>query len=154
VNEYWSFDEAIELLPQMRLEYCEQPLPAGDPDGPELKRRSATPIYVDEDCGTLPDIALCAERAHGVNVKLAKSGGIREAVRMAHAARALGLGLMLGCMVESGLGIAAGAHIASLFDHVDLDGNLLIAADPWPGVELTHGVQLPSSKAGLGVERA
>ena len=154
VNEYWSFDEAIELLPQMRLEYCEQPLPAGDPDGPELKRRSATPIYVDEDCGTLADVALCAERAHGINVKLAKSGGIREAVRMAHAARAFGLGLMLGCMVESGLGIAAGAHIASLFDHVDLDGNLLLAHDPWPGVEFTDGVQLPSSKAGLGVQPA
>ena len=54
---------------------------------------------------------------------------------MAHAARALGLGVMLGCMVESGLGIAAGAQIASLCDHVDLDGNLLLAHDPWPGVE-------------------
>ena len=73
---------------------------------------------------------------------------------MAHASRALGLGLMLGCMVESGLGIAAGAHIASLFDHVDLDGNLLLAHDPWPGVEFTDGVQLPSSKPGLGVDPA
>ena len=71
------------------------------------------------------DVASCAERAHGINVKLAKSGGMREAVRMVHAARALGLGCMLGCMIESGLGIAAGAHIGSLFDHVDLDGNLL-----------------------------
>ena len=138
VNEYWTLDEALELLPQMPLEYCEQPLPAGDPDGPELKRRSPVPIYVDEDCHTLADVAPCAERAHGVNLKLAKSGGIREAVRMAHAARALGLGVMLGCMVESGLGIAAGAHIASLCDHVDLDGNLLLAHDPWPGVDL-HG---------------
>jgi L-alanine-DL-glutamate epimerase-like enolase superfamily enzyme len=154
INEYWSFDEAVELLPQMHLEYCEQPLPAGDPDGPELKRRSATPIYVDEDCGTLVDVAACAERAHGINVKLAKSGGIREAVRMAAAARALGLGLMLGCMVESGLGIAAGVHISSLFDHVDLDGNLLLAEDPWPGIEFTDGVQLPSGKPGLGVARA
>ena len=75
----------------------------------------------------------CADRAHGINIKLAKSGGIREAVRMVHAARALGLGVMLGCMVESGLGIAPGAHIASLMDHVDLDGNLLLAHDPWPG---------------------
>ena len=63
---------------------------------------------MDEDCHTLADVAECAERAHGINIKLAKSGGIREAVRMAHAARALGLGVMLGCMVESGLGIAAG----------------------------------------------
>ena len=102
------------------------------------------PIYVDEDCHTLADVAACAERAHGINIKLAKSGGIREAVRMAHAARALGLGVMLGCMVESGLGIAAGAHIASLCDHVDLDGNLLLADDPWPGVAFVDGVQLPS----------
>ena len=67
---------------------------------------------------------------------------------MAHAARALGLGVMLGCMVESGLGIAAGAQIASLCDHVDLDGNLLLADDPWPGVEFVDGVQLPSDRAG------
>jgi len=154
VNEYWTLDEALELLPRMPLEYCEQPLRAADPGGPELRRRSPIPIYVDEDCHTLADVAPCAERAHGINVKLAKSGGIREAVRMVHAARALGLGAMLGCMVESGLGIAAGAAVASLFDHVDLDGNLLIAHDPWPGVAFVDGVQLPSTEPGLGVRRA
>jgi L-alanine-DL-glutamate epimerase-like enolase superfamily enzyme len=154
VNEYWSLDEALELLTQMRLEYCEQTLPAGDAGGPELKRRSPMPIYLDEDCHTLADVAFCAERAHGITIKLAKSGGIREAVRMAHAARALGLGVMLGCMVESGLGISAGAQIASLCDHVDLDGNLLLAHDPWPGVEFTGGVQVPSAAPGLGVARA
>jgi L-alanine-DL-glutamate epimerase-like enolase superfamily enzyme len=154
VNEYWSLDEALELIPQMPIEYCEQPLPAGDPGGPELKRRSPVPIYVDEDCHTLADVAPCAERAHGVNLKLAKSGGVREAVRMANAARALGLHVMLGCMVESGLGISAAAQIASLCDHVDLDGNLLLADDPWPGVEFAAGIQLPSHKPGLGVARA
>ncbi len=154
VNEYWTLDEALEYLPQMELEYCEQPLPAGDPDGPELKRRSALPIYVDEDCHTLADVAACAERAHGVNIKLAKSGGIREAVRIVHAARALGLGVMLGCMIESGLGIAPGAHIASLMDHVDLDGNLLLAGDPWPGVAFEGGVQVPAAREGLGVAPA
>jgi len=157
VNEAWSLDEALDALPQLAelgVEYCEQPLPAGDPGGPQLKERSPLPIYVDEDCHTLRDVAACAERAHGVNVKLAKSGGIREAVRMTHAARALGLGCMLGCMVESGLGISAGAHIASLFDHVDLDGNILIAHDPWPGVQLVDGVQMPSEAPGLGVTRA
>jgi L-Ala-D/L-Glu epimerase len=156
-NEAWSLDEALEIIPQLGaseigLEYCEQPLKAGDPDGPALKERSPVPIYVDEDCHTLADVAGCAERAHGINIKLAKSGGIREAVRMTHAARALGLGLMLGCMVESGLGIAAGAHVASLMDHVDLDGNLLLGDDPWPGVELVDGIQRPSSRPGLGVE--
>src|SRR5712691_775595 len=153
-NEYWSLDEALEYLPQMDLQYCEQPLPAGSDDGPELKRKSPVPIFVDEDCHRLADVAPCAERAHGINIKLAKSGGIREAVRMTHAARALGLGVMLGCMVESGLGIAAGAHISALCDHVDLDGNLLLADDPWPGVELVDGVQLPSDSPGLGVRAA
>jgi L-alanine-DL-glutamate epimerase-like enolase superfamily enzyme len=154
VNEYWTLDEALEYLPQMEIEYCEQPLKAGSPDGPELKRASPVPIYVDEDCHTLADVAMCAERAHGINIKLAKSGGIREGVRMAHAARALGLGVMLGCMIESGLGISAGAHMSSLCDHVDLDGNLLIAEDPWPGVELVDGVQCPSDEPGLGVRHA
>jgi L-alanine-DL-glutamate epimerase-like enolase superfamily enzyme len=157
VNEYWTLDEALEALPQLAelgVEYCEQPLPAGDGGGCELRRRSPLSIYVDEDCHTLADVAACAGIAHGINIKLAKSGGIREAVRMAAAARALGLGVMLGCMIESGLGIAAGAHIASLCDHVDLDGNLLIAHDPWPGVELRDGIQLPSNEPGLGVRQA
>ena len=154
VNEAWSLDEALDALPQLAelgVDYCEQPLPAGDDGGPMLKERSPIPIFVDEDCHTLLDVAHCAERAHGINVKLAKSGGIREAVKMTQAARALGLGTMLGCMVESGLGIAAGAHVASLFDHVDLDGNILIAHDPWPGVQFADGVQLPSDQPGLGV---
>jgi L-alanine-DL-glutamate epimerase-like enolase superfamily enzyme len=154
VNEAWTLDEALEYLPQMDLQYCEQPLVAGDPDGAELKRRSPVPIFVDEDCHILGDVAACVERAHGINIKLAKSGGVREAVRMVAAARALGLGVMLGCMVESGLGIAAGAHIASLMDHVDLDGNLLLADDPWPGVAFTDGVQLPANAPGLGVAPA
>jgi L-alanine-DL-glutamate epimerase-like enolase superfamily enzyme len=157
VNEFWSLDEALDALPQLQelaVEYCEQPLPAGDPDGPELKRRSRLPIYVDEDLHTLADVAACAERAHGLTVKLAKSGGIREAVRIVHAGRALGLGMMLGCMNESGLAVSAGAQIASLFDHVDLDGNLLLAEDPWPGVELIDGVQLPPNEPGLGVNEA
>jgi L-alanine-DL-glutamate epimerase-like enolase superfamily enzyme len=157
VNEAWSLDEALDALPQLAalgVEYCEQPLVAGDAGGPALKERSPIPVYVDEDCHTLADVAACAERAQGITVKLAKSGGIREAVRMVHAARALGLGCMLGCMIESGLGIAAGAHIASLFDHVDLDGNILIAHDPWPGVQFSDGVQLPSDQPGLGVVRS
>jgi L-alanine-DL-glutamate epimerase-like enolase superfamily enzyme len=89
--------------------------------------------------------------AHGVNIKLAKSGGIREAIRMAHAARSLRLGVMLGCMLESGLGIAAGCCVAPLCDHIDLDGNLLLREDPAPGVVFADGVQIPSLEPGLGV---
>jgi L-alanine-DL-glutamate epimerase-like enolase superfamily enzyme len=158
VNEGWKPDEALDNLEQLApldVQYCEQPLAADAMLGNEqLKRESPIPIYVDENCHTLADVAECAQFAHGINVKLAKSGGIREGIRMVHAARALGLGCMLGCMIESGVGIAAGAHIASLFDHVDLDGNLLIARDPFPGVEFVDGVQMPPELPGLGVAPA
>jgi L-alanine-DL-glutamate epimerase-like enolase superfamily enzyme len=153
VNEAWEEDEALENLPQLAqlgVEYCEQPLPASAEVS--LKGRSPIPVFLDENCHTLADVADCARMANGINIKLAKSGGIREAVRMAHAARGLGLGVMLGCMVESGLGISAAAQIASLCDHVDLDGNLLLAEDPFPGVALVEGVQLPPARPGLGVE--
>jgi L-alanine-DL-glutamate epimerase-like enolase superfamily enzyme len=156
VNEAWSLAEAQSFLPELAalgIEYCEQPLRAGDEGGRVLKERSPVPIYVDEDCHTLADVAGCAEIAHGINIKLAKSGGIREAVRMAHAARALRLGVMLGCMLESGLAIAAGCCVAPLCDHVDLDGNLLLGQDPWPGVALVDGVQTPADAPGLGVAR-
>ena len=154
INEWWSLDEALESLPQLAklgVEYCEQPLPAGDEGGRLLKERSPIPIYVDEDCHTLADVLTCGEIAHGINIKLAKSGGIREAMRMAHAARAMRMGVMLGCMLESGLGIAAGCCVAPLCDHVDLDGNLPLREDPHPGVELVDGVQVPALAPGLGV---
>ena len=157
VNEWWSLDEALDALPQLAeigIEYCEQPLRAGDEGGRALKERSPVAIYVDEDCHTLADIGTCAEIAHGINIKLGKSGGIREAIRMAHAARALRMGVMLGCMLESGLGIAAGCCVAPLCDHIDLDGNLLLRDDPWPGVELVDGVQIPALAPGLGVAAA
>jgi L-alanine-DL-glutamate epimerase-like enolase superfamily enzyme len=153
VNEWWTLDEALaacEELASVGVEYVEQPLRQGDPGGAELRRRSPLPVYVDEDCHTLADVASCAEIAHGVNIKLAKSGGIREAIRMTHAARALELGVMLGCMVESGLGIAAGCAVAPLCDHVDLDGNLLLAHDPAPGPTFTEGTQVASVGIGLG----
>ena len=154
VNEWWSLDEALEALlelDRLGVEYCEQPLREGDGGGVVLRERSPVAIYVDEDCHTLADIAACTEIAHGVNIKLAKSGGIREALRMTHAARALGLGVMLGCMIESGLGIAAACAVGPLCDHVDLDGNLLLAHDPWEGPALIDGVQVPADEPGLGV---
>jgi L-alanine-DL-glutamate epimerase-like enolase superfamily enzyme len=154
VNEWWSLEEALESLPPLAalgVEVCEQPLRAGDEGGFELRKESPIAIFVDEDCHTLADVARCAEFAHGINIKLAKSGGIREAIRMVHAARALRLGVMLGCMLESGLGIAAACCVAPLCDRVDLDGNLLLHEDPFPGVELFDGVQVPAAAPGLGV---
>ena len=157
VNEYWTLDEALDALPELArlgVEYCEQPLPEGDPGGPELRRRSPIPIYVDEDCHTLADVEKCAQIAHGITIKLAKSGGITEALSMVARARELGLGVMIGCMIESGLGIAAGCLVSTVCDHVDLDGNLLLRHDPWPGVELIDGVQTLSDDPGLGVRQA
>ena len=131
VNEWWSLDEALASLPELRelgVEYCEQPLPAGDEGEQVLQRALANPDLRRRGLPHgLSDVASCAEIAHGINIKLSKSGGIREATRMAPEARALGLGVMLGCMVESGLSTAAGCCVAPLCDHVDLDGNLLLA---------------------------
>ena len=156
-NGGWSLGEALELLPELArlgVILVEQPLPPGDPGGPLLKRRSPVPVYLDEECRTAIDVPVAARRAHGVNVKLMKAGGIREAVRTIHTARALGLGVLLGCGMESTLGIAAACQIATLADHVDLDGNLHLAHDRFTGVELANGVQLPSHEYGLGVREA
>src|SRR4051794_21604030 len=126
-NEGWTLDAARELLPllgRLGVELIEQPFPAEDLDSfAALQRlRGDVPIVVDEGCHTLADVAAVARYADGINIKLAKSGGLREALRMIAAARALGLVVMLGCMVESSVAIAPAAQIATLCDFVDLDG--------------------------------
>ncbi len=87
-------------------------------------------------------------------IKLSKCGGIREALRMIHAARALGLQVMLGCMIESELGIAQAAQLGSLADHIDLDGHLLVSSQPFAGLGLSEGRLVLSERPGLGVEPA
>jgi L-Ala-D/L-Glu epimerase len=158
-NEGWTLEQARELVPalvELGVELIEQPFPADDLDSFRALRelQPRPPLVVDEGCHDLGDVAGCAEYADAVNVKLAKCGGLREAVRMVHAARALGLRTMLGCMIESELGIAPAAQIASLFDWVDLDGHLLLADRPFAGLELSDGRVLPSEAPGLGVEPA
>ena len=155
VNEGWGLDQALDFVPRLAtlgVEMVEQPLPAGDRDGHRLKTASVLPIILDEDCRGVADLPECVERGHGINIKLAKCGGIREAVRLARAARELGLSLMVGCMLESSLGIAASAQIASLFERADLDSNLLLFRDPWRGLDLVDGVQRPADQPGLGVQ--
>lgn len=157
----WSPQEAadrIAAITRFDLELIEQPLSAGCLD--ELKRlresgpvrESGIPIIADEDCVRPADLERLADAVDGVNIKLAKCGGIVEALRMIRRARSLGLKVMLGCMVETSLGVAAAAQIASLADYVDLDGHLLLADDPFTGLELTEGVVRPASTPGLGVE--
>ena len=158
-NEGWTLEQARELLPaleELEVELVEQPFPAADVESFRALRELGPrpPIVVDEGCHDLGDVAHVASYADAINIKLAKCGGLREGVRMAHAARALGLGVMLGCMIESELGIAPAAQIASLADWVDLDGHLLLADRPYTGLELEDGRVLPSHGPGLGVEPA
>ena len=158
-NEGWSADEAVEKIEsygrEFGIEYFEQPLPKHDHEGYRLLREKTDGvIIVDESVACAEDVLKWRGLADGVNIKLMKCGGIREAIRMVSVARAAGLSVMLGCMVESSLGITAAAHIASLVDYCDLDGNLLITNDPFSGVKAFGGrLRLPDA-AGLGVEPA
>lgn len=142
-NEAWSPREAvrkIDRLVEYGVEFVEQPVPAGNPDGLEFVReRSALPIAADESCITLPDVAALAGKTDIVNLKLMKCGGLLEAKRMIHAARAHGMEVMLGCMIETNASIAAAAHLAPLLDYADLDGSLLLADDPYDGVPMPDG---------------
>ena len=158
-NEGWTLDAARDLMPELirlGVEFVEQPFPAADTDSFNALKdlHPRLPVIVDEGCQNLADVGPAAAYADGINVKLAKSGGVREAVRMIHAARALGLHVMLGCMVESQLGVAPAAAIASLADWVDLDGHLLLADQPFTGLRFEDGRVLPSAEPGLGVAPA
>jgi len=156
-NEGWkSKEEALEMINWMAglgVELIEQPLPADRlEDYAWLKERVKIPVFADESLIRPSDLPRLAPYFHGVNVKLMKCGGIQEAVRLAGMARALGLKLMIGCMIESSLGISAGAAVASLFDYADLDGNLLVSNDPFRGVETVKDRLVLNDKPGLGVE--
>ena len=156
-NEAWTVESTLELVPELvalGVELVEQPLPASERDGyAELHAAGLPiPIVVDESCHTLADVAPAAGAADGINIKLTKSGGIREALRMIHAARALDLRVMLGCMNESSLGIAGAAQISPLVDVVDLDGHLLNANDTHTGLGFADGCVLPGDGPGLGVD--
>lgn len=145
-NEGWpSKEEALRKLEWLAedpcIEFVEQPMPAERPlaDWVWLKERSPLPILADESCRTEGDLTRCAECFHGVNVKLVKAGGLGVAKRMLQKARVWGLRTLLGCMVETSVGISAAAHLAGLCDFLDLDGNLLIRNDPFTGVTQERG---------------
>ncbi len=154
-NGGWTLEEAkkcIPVLADLGIEYVEQPLNMGELEKTaELTKWSPLPIFVDEDVHTSKDIPGLAGVCHGVNFKLMKCGGITEALRMIELANALDLQLMIGCMVESSLGIAAAAQIGSFFNYLDLDGNLLIDNDPFEGMKTINGNIKLSDAPGLGV---
>jgi L-alanine-DL-glutamate epimerase-like enolase superfamily enzyme len=156
-NCAWTVKQAIRMLPileEFGVTVLEQPLPPQDLDGLALVSAQADiPIIADESCLTVPDIPPLVGKVDGINIKLAKCGGLREALRMIAVARAHGLLVMVGCMIESSLGITAAAHLTPLVDIVDLDGAALLANDPFIGAAIDGGqVTLPTGP-GLGVRR-
>jgi L-Ala-D/L-Glu epimerase len=155
-NEGWDLATARDLTPhllRLGVEFVEQPFPADDLDSYRAYRElpQRLPVLIDEGCRDLSSLATIAGYADGVVIKLAKAGGIREAHRMVHAARALDLRVMLGCMIESQLGISQAAQLAALADYVDLDGHLLIADSPFTGLGLRDGRLVLPDRPGLGV---
>ncbi|ELZ06737.1 dipeptide epimerase [Natrialba aegyptia] len=142
-NEAWTPREAvskIDRLAEFDLAFVEQPIPAENSAGQRfVYENAALPIAADESCITVDDIPRIADRYDIANLKLMKCGGLREAKRIIHVARAHGLQVMCGCMNESNASIAAACHLAPLLDYVDLDGSLLLDADPYDGVPMPNG---------------
>ena len=156
-NAAWTPKSALRIVPllqELGVEFVEQPLPPGDIDGLRFVReRSSLPIVADESCLVSGDIPKLAGVVDGINIKLAKCGGLREALRMIATARAHDMLVMAGCMIESSLGITAAAHFAPLLDCADFDGAALVSNDPYAGATIDGGtIKLPEG-AGLGVER-
>jgi L-alanine-DL-glutamate epimerase-like enolase superfamily enzyme len=155
-NAAWSAEQAvrmIEILASLDVELLEQPLPRQDVEGHAwVRERSSIPIIADESCATAADIPRLAGAVDGINIKLAKCGSLREAMRMVHVARAHNLSVMAGCMIESSLGISAIAQIAPLLDYADLDGAALLAEDPFSGVRMVAGELRFPDEPGLGAQ--
>lgn len=154
-NMGWTPDQALDLLPRLAalgVELVEQPLPATDLKGlRRLKEAAILPIVADESCVRPRDVPRVAGCVDGINIKLSKCGGIRPALAMIRLARALGLRVMLGCMIESSLGISAALQLASLADWLDLDGHLLLAEDLFEGIGGARGALVLNDQPGLGM---
>ncbi|AHG90361.1 Mandelate racemase/muconate lactonizing protein [Gemmatirosa kalamazoonensis] len=156
-NAAWTPKHAllmIELLADLGVQFVEQPLPAHDIPGMRFVReRSPLPIVADESCVVSTDIPPLVGAVDGINIKLAKCGGLREALRMIATARSHGLLVMCGCMIETSLGITAAAHLSPLLDYADLDGAALLADDPYVGATIDGGQIAIPDRPGLGVAR-
>ncbi|WP_017652501.1 dipeptide epimerase [Fortiea contorta] len=154
-NGGWNLEDAIAMsnwLAQLGIKYVEQPLPRGQEKSlATLKEHSPLPIFVDESCFTSTDIPHLANSVDGINIKLMKSGGLTEAIRMVHTARAYGLQVMFGCYSDSTLANTAAAHLAPLADYLDLDSHLNLIDDPFIGAIVAEGKVLPNNLPGLGV---
>jgi L-alanine-DL-glutamate epimerase-like enolase superfamily enzyme len=155
-NAGWTREQAVSLIPRLAaygLELVEQPLAVGDIEGLRWLRaqKLGVPIFADEGIKSARDVAAHAGAIDGVVIKLMKSGGMREALSAIHTARALDMQVMIGCMVETSLGVTAAAHLAALGDYIDLDGPLLIKNDPFNGIEYQGAKILLPDRPGLGI---
>ncbi|MBN1488630.1 MAG: dipeptide epimerase, partial [Phycisphaerae bacterium] len=151
----WAPEVAMDRLRCMArfgVEFVEQPCKPEHVDAMRAMRDAKIlPIMADESCVREADVVRCAGSFDSINIKLSKCGGIRPALRMIHAARLLGLRIMLGCMVETSVGISAALQLAPLVDYLDLDGHLLLADDPFEGLGGDGGRLVLSDRPGLGV---
>lgn len=158
-NEGWKDKEEavrkINWLETQGVEFIEQPLPASMIEETRwVRSRVHMPIIADEACLNAAAVPKLADAYDGVNVKLDKTGGIQEALRTIAVARALGMKVMLGCMISSSVSVTAAAHLSPLVDYADLDGNLLIANDPFSGVRVDKGKLILPDGPGLGLVTA
>ncbi|HNW58541.1 MAG TPA: dipeptide epimerase [bacterium] len=156
-NEGWKEKELalrkVEWLAANGVDLVEQPMPSHMLEETAwVKERASIPLIADESVKTSADIPKLAEAFDGINIKVDKAGGLQESLRMIWMARSLGLKIMLGCMVSSSLSITAAAHLSPLTDYPDLDGNLLLAKDPFRGVTVREGWLILPAGPGLGVE--
>jgi L-alanine-DL-glutamate epimerase-like enolase superfamily enzyme len=154
-NEAWTPEHAVAALRELErydVEFCEQPIPAGTPERLRwISERTSIPLLADEDAKDASDLPALAGCVAGVNLKLVKTGGIRGALAAIHTARALGLKIMLGCMLESAVLATAAAHLSPLVDWADLDGPFLTASDPFAGLAYDGGKIVLPDAPGLGV---
>ncbi len=156
-NAAWTPEQAVgmlDFLVEMNVKMLEQPVARENIDGLRFVReRSSIPVFADESCLVAADIPRLAGAVDGINIKLAKCGSLREALRMTHVGRAHGMSVMAGCMIESSLGISAIAQLAPLLDTADFDGSALLADDPFVGAAIANGQITLTDLPGLGALR-
>lgn len=154
-NTGWTKEQAVENINRLEkfdIQFVEQPIPPGDNEALRFVReRVNLPIMSDESSVNLADLPGLVGCVDLINIKIMKCGGLREALRMIHFAHAHGMGVMLGCMLETSVAITAAAHLSPLVEYADLDGNYLIADDPFEGVTIADGRLILPDRPGLGV---
>jgi L-alanine-DL-glutamate epimerase-like enolase superfamily enzyme len=155
-NEGWDLEEGKRMcdwLAERNVEFVEQPLPADNlDDSAKLREHSPLELVADENCIDSEDIPSISDAFDGINIKLMKCGGLREAFKMIQMARERQMKIMLGCMIETSVAITAASILSPLVDYADLDGNILTSNDPFDGVKVKDGMLVLPEGPGLGVK--